>query len=114
MPIYEYKCDDCQAEFEEWQKFSDPPVDKCPECGGKASRLISRSTFILKGTGWYVTDYARKDQSSASTAANNNSNKSSASETSGKGDSAKTSTKSDTGKSTSDASTSKAAASSNK
>ncbi len=61
MPIYEYRCSKCGKEFEEWQKFSDPPVDACPACGGKASRLISHSSFVLKGTGWYVTDYGRKD-----------------------------------------------------
>jgi putative FmdB family regulatory protein len=59
MPIYEYQCNRCGNEFEEWQKFSDPVIDKCPSCGGKASRLISQSSFILKGSGWYVTDYGR-------------------------------------------------------
>ncbi|MBM3301538.1 MAG: zinc ribbon domain-containing protein [Deltaproteobacteria bacterium] len=59
MPIYEYRCESCGKEFEEWQKFSDPPVDRCGDCGGKARRLISQSTFVLKGTGWYVTDYGR-------------------------------------------------------
>jgi len=66
MPIYEYGCDSCGREFEEWQKFSDPPVDSCRYCGGKARRLISQSTFVLKGSGWYVTDYGRKDGSSCS------------------------------------------------
>ena len=61
MPIYEYRCRKCGNEFEEWQKITDPPTQTCGECGGEASRLISPSTFILKGTGWYVTDYARKD-----------------------------------------------------
>jgi putative FmdB family regulatory protein len=65
MPIYEYRCDLCGKEFEEWQKFSDPVVDKCPTCGGKSRRLISQCTFVLKGTGWYVTDYGRKDNSSS-------------------------------------------------
>ncbi len=65
MPIYEYRCLNCGQEFEEWQRFSDPPVDKCHDCGGKAKRLISNSTFVLKGTGWYVTDYGRKDGSSS-------------------------------------------------
>jgi putative FmdB family regulatory protein len=65
MPIYEYCCQNCGKEFEEWQRLSDPPVDKCRECGGKAKRLISNSTFVLKGTGWYVTDYGRKDGSSS-------------------------------------------------
>ncbi len=64
MPIYEYHCDKCGKEFEEWQKFSDPCIDKCPDCGGKSHRLISQSTFVLKGSGWYVTDYARKDKPS--------------------------------------------------
>jgi putative FmdB family regulatory protein len=64
MPIYEYRCEKCGNEFEEWQKFSDPVVDTCPDCGGGVRRLISQSTFVLKGSGWYVTDYARKDGSS--------------------------------------------------
>jgi len=65
MPIYEYCCTNCGKEFEEWQRFSDPPVERCRECGGRAKRLISNSTFVLKGTGWYVTDYGRKDGSSS-------------------------------------------------
>ena len=64
MPIYEYRCDKCGKEFEEWQKFSDPLVEECPDCGGHTRRLISHSSFVLKGTGWYVTDYGRKDGSS--------------------------------------------------
>ena len=66
MPIYEYRCDACGNEFEEMQKFSDAPIDKCPTCGGPSHRLISHSTFVLKGTGWYVTDYAKKDKGSGS------------------------------------------------
>ena len=65
MPIYEYQCEICGNEFEKSQKFSAPVVDKCSTCGGKARRLISQSTFVLKGTGWYVTDYGRKDSSSS-------------------------------------------------
>lgn len=65
MPIYEYRCEKCGKEFEKWQKFSDPVVDKCPTCAGKSRRLISQSTFVLKGTGWYVTDYGRNDSSSS-------------------------------------------------
>lgn len=64
MPIYEYQCRNCGAEFEEWQKITDPVVQSCRSCGGEASRLISQSSFVLKGTGWYVTDYARKDSAS--------------------------------------------------
>ena len=59
MPIYEYRCQDCHYEFEKMQKFSDPPVAACPTCAGSVQKLISRSAFHLKGSGWYVTDYAR-------------------------------------------------------
>jgi putative FmdB family regulatory protein len=59
MPIYEYRCQDCEHEFELMQKFSDPPVEVCPACTGSVQKLISRSAFHLKGSGWYVTDYAR-------------------------------------------------------
>jgi putative FmdB family regulatory protein len=60
VPIYEYKCLKCRNEFESMQKFSDSPVKKCPSCGGGVKRLISRSSFQLKGSGWYLTDYAKK------------------------------------------------------
>ncbi|MDD3474221.1 MAG: zinc ribbon domain-containing protein [Syntrophaceae bacterium] len=60
MPIYEYRCDKCGKEFEAWQKFSDAPIETCECCGGHASKLISQSSFILKGSGWYVTDYGNK------------------------------------------------------
>ncbi|UCF80624.1 MAG: zinc ribbon domain-containing protein [Acidobacteriota bacterium] len=61
MPIYEYRCRACDCTFERMQKFSDPPVRKCPKCGkGKVEKLISRSAIKFEGTGWYVTDYARK------------------------------------------------------
>ena len=59
MPIYEYRCQECHYEFERMQKFSDPPVAACPTCDGAVQKLISRSAFHLKGSGWYVTDYAR-------------------------------------------------------
>jgi len=60
VPIYEYKCLKCRNEFEAMQKFSDSPLKKCPSCGGGVKRLISRSSFQLKGSGWYLTDYAKK------------------------------------------------------
>ena len=60
MPIYEYRCLKCNNEFEAMQKFSDAPLSTRPSCGGKAKRLISRSSFQLKGSGWYLTDYAKK------------------------------------------------------
>ena len=58
MPIYEYKCTKCRREFEAIQGFSDKPLKKCEKCGGKIHKLVSQSSFHLKGTGWYVTDYS--------------------------------------------------------
>ena len=60
MPIYEYVCTECDSEIEVIQRFSDPPLEKCSRCAGKLRKKISASTFHLKGSGWYVTDYARK------------------------------------------------------
>jgi putative FmdB family regulatory protein len=66
MPIYEYECENCGKIEEALQKVSDKPLKKCRDCSGKLHRLISQSTFHLKGTGWYVTDYADKRSGSAS------------------------------------------------
>ncbi len=65
MPLYEYKCDACGHQFEIIQKFSDPPVERCPQCDGKVTKLISSPAIQFKGTGWYVTDYAKRDNGSA-------------------------------------------------
>ena len=62
MPIYEYHCGKC-GEFETMQRMSDKPLTKCPTCRGKVTKLISSTTFHLKGSGWYITDYARKGES---------------------------------------------------
>src|SRR5438552_2466175 len=59
MPIYEYRCGKC-GDFEVMQKISDKPLNACPTCRRKVTKLISSTSFQLKGTGWYVTDYARK------------------------------------------------------
>jgi putative FmdB family regulatory protein len=59
MPIYEYQCQKCGT-FETTQKITDKPLTKCPTCKGKVRKLISNTSFQLKGTGWYITDYARK------------------------------------------------------
>jgi len=59
MPIYEYRCEKCQHQFELFQKITDDPVKDCPECGGPVSKLVSSTSFILKGSGWYVTDYGK-------------------------------------------------------
>ena len=64
MPIYEYRCEHC-GDFEEMQRMSDPPLAKCPKCKRKVRRLISNTSFQLKGTGWYVTDYAKSGSSGA-------------------------------------------------
>ncbi len=61
MPIYEYHCQKCGI-FEATQRITDKPLAKCPTCKGKVKKLISNTSFQLKGTGWYVTDYARKGQ----------------------------------------------------
>jgi putative FmdB family regulatory protein len=63
MPLYEYECERCGHLFEVIQKFSDQPIDKCPKCGGPVHKLQSAPAFQFKGSGWYITDYARKDQS---------------------------------------------------
>lgn len=60
MPIYEYECLNCGKMHEALRKFSDKPLSKCPKCGGTLKKLISNTSFILKGTGWYKTDYASK------------------------------------------------------
>ena len=64
MPIYEYECKKCGIQTEVLQKFSDKPITKCELCEGKMKKLISHNTFHLKGSGWYVTDYASKTNKS--------------------------------------------------
>ena len=60
MPIYEYECNRCHEVTEALQKFSDPPLRHCPHCNGRLQKLMSLNSFHLKGSGWYVTDYAGK------------------------------------------------------
>ena len=66
MPIYEYECNTCGQIEEAIQKFSDRPLTKCKQCSGKLHKLISNSSFHLKGTGWYATDYAGKSGNAGS------------------------------------------------
>ena len=66
MPLYEYKCAACGHLFEKIVKFSDPPLDTCPKCGGKVEKLLSSPAFQFKGSGWYITDYAKKSSSDGS------------------------------------------------
>lgn len=66
MPLYEYQCKKCGHRFEKIQKFSDKPIKKCPECGGPVEQTISAPAVQFKGSGWYVTDYAKKSHVPAS------------------------------------------------
>jgi putative FmdB family regulatory protein len=61
MPLYEYQCDACGHRFEAIRKFSDPPIETCPTCGSVVHKLQSAPAFQFKGSGWYITDYAKKD-----------------------------------------------------
>jgi putative FmdB family regulatory protein len=62
MPTYEYYCEKCKNTFETIQKINDKPLAKCPKGHTGVKRLISNTSFVLKGSGWYVTDYARKEK----------------------------------------------------
>lgn len=62
MPIYEYQCRRCAERLETMQRLSDPPLTECPKCGGELKKLVSAPAFQFKGSGWYVTDYARKGE----------------------------------------------------
>ena len=76
MPIYEYECTQCGSIEEALQKFSDKPLTRCSHCKGKLTKLVSQSTFHLKGSGWYATDYANKSQKSDKPAKKNTQSKS--------------------------------------
>ena len=95
MPLYEYECQADGSRFEVIQKFSDPPVETCPNCGGPVRRLISSPAIQFKGSGWYITDYAKKSSTEAG--------KESKSESASKTES--TTTKSDTSAASSSTST---------
>ena len=69
MPLYEYECKKCGHRFEKIQKFSDAMVKKCPECGGKVEQMISAPAVQFKGSGWYVTDYAKMPSAGSSSKA---------------------------------------------
>ena len=65
MPVYEYRCESCQHQFELRQKFADPPARECPACGGAVKKLISSAAFSLKGGGWYAEGYGEKKSASS-------------------------------------------------
>jgi putative FmdB family regulatory protein len=114
MPLYEYRCERCEQTFEVMQKFSDPPLKKHPNCGGKVQKLLSAPAFHLKGSGWYATDYGRsgstaskesKSEAKAEAKAEGNgsdSSKSGKSESAGKSEKSGGSSKSESSKSSSE------------
>jgi len=69
MPLYEYQCDACAHRFEVIQKYSDAPIEVCPKCGGVVKKLLSSPAIQFKGTGWYITDYAKSGKSDSGTSA---------------------------------------------
>jgi putative FmdB family regulatory protein len=86
MPIYEYQCKKCHHRFERIQKFSDPHVKKCPDCGGPVEQVITAPAVQFKGSGWYVTDYAKKSSSGSGSGSSSNGDSGSKSESSSKKD----------------------------
>jgi putative FmdB family regulatory protein len=85
MPLYEYLCKKCGHRFEEIKKFSDKQPTKCPECGGLLEQVISAPAVQFKGSGWYVTDYAKKGSGSVGTSSPSSSSSSNSSEGDGGG-----------------------------
>jgi putative FmdB family regulatory protein len=77
MPVYEYECSACKHRFERSQRFSDPPVSECPECGSPVRRLLFPAGVVFKGSGWYITD-SRKPAGDASSSTSSSSEKSEA------------------------------------
>ena len=83
MPLYEYECKKCHHRFERIQKYSDPHMRKCPDCGGTVELVVSAPAVQFKGSGWYVNDYAKKPSASSSS----NGESGSKAESASKGDS---------------------------
>jgi putative FmdB family regulatory protein len=98
MPLYEYQCEACAHRFEVIQKYSDAPIETCPRCNGAVRKLLSSPAIQFKGSGWYITDYARagKSDSSSSGASGSSSEKSEKIEKSDSGSSASGETKTET------------------
>src|SRR3954452_24237381 len=102
MPLYEYRCDACGHQFEKIQRFSDDPISVCPNCGaGPVVKLLSSPAIQFKGSGWYITDYARKGKGGGE-----NATPASTSSGAGKTDAPSASTPAATPSSSSDSSTS--------
>jgi putative FmdB family regulatory protein len=104
MPMYEYECESCHHRFERIQKFSDPPIETCPVCDkGPVRKLISSPAIQFKGSGWYITDYAKKSSTDAGSTSSSGSGGEKKKES---GEKSESSTKTDTSTSTSSSSTS--------
>jgi putative FmdB family regulatory protein len=99
MPLYEYECESCKNRFEKIVKYSDPPIDTCPKCGkGPVRKLFSSPAIQFKGSGWYITDYAKKsatDTGQTGGGSSNNSEKSDKGESNAKSDKSDSGSKSD-------------------
>jgi putative FmdB family regulatory protein len=108
MPLYEYRCKACGSTFEKIRKYSDEPVEVCDKCGkGPVQKLISSPAIQFKGTGWYITDYARKSttdsgSSKSSSDKSDKSEKSDKSDKSGKSDKGESTTKNESAAKSSD------------
>jgi putative FmdB family regulatory protein len=74
VPLYEFECTKCGHRFERLQRFSDPPPEACPTCGAAVHQLLSAPAIQFKGSGWYVTDYAKRSGSPAPTGGNGHGN----------------------------------------
>ncbi len=96
MPLYEYECDVCGHRFEKIQKFSDPLEDKCPVCAGHVHKLQSSPAIQFKGSGFYITDYAKQDHTAAAKADRDEGGKSEKSESGDKSEKTEKSEKSAT------------------
>jgi putative FmdB family regulatory protein len=104
MPLYEYECESCKNRFEKIVQYSDPPIDTCPKCGkGPIRKLFSSPAIQFKGSGWYITDYAKKSSTDAGQpgGSSNSSEKSDKSESSSKSDKGESSAKPDKSEATS-------------
>jgi putative FmdB family regulatory protein len=97
MPLYEYQCDACGHRFEVIQKYSDAPIDTCPKCGSAVHKLLSSPAIQFKGSGWYITDYARAGKSDGKSEGKSDSSSGSAakSESSGSSDKGASESKTD-------------------
>ena len=99
MPLYEYQCDACSHRFERIQKFSDPPIDTCPTCGGSVRKLISSPAIQFKGSGFYINDYAKKPSGDGGKSSGDGGKPASSSGTSSTTDSTSTSSSTSSGSS---------------